>query len=254
LVLHVLFEVFEGDALPLGSLFQGFHVRQVHLLAHVVEALDDFGVGRDAEVLPLIDQELLVDKVAQYVFLALDELQVGGGGILLLQAVEHLLEEFSDRAVKVQIQRTVEFGALLHDIGKIAVPKAIVNKPGKLDPHEWEIIKTHTVEGQRMLERVGGFMREVGEIVRSSHERWDGGGYPDGLSGETIPLAARIVSCCDAFNAMTTTRPYRNAMPIGDALDEVRAHEGTQFDPRVVVALVAVVGDSSSSKVSVSVE
>jgi putative nucleotidyltransferase with HDIG domain len=151
-------------------------------------------------------------------------------------------------------QRTVEFGALLHDIGKIAVPKAIVNKPGKLDPHEWEIIKTHTVEGQRMLERVGGFMGNVGRIVRSHHERWDGGGYPDGLSGETIPLAARIVSCCDAFNAMTTTRPYRNAMPIGDALNEVRAHEGTQFDPRVVVALVAVVGDSSSSKVSVSVE
>ncbi len=117
--------------------------------------------------------------------------------------------------------RNVEFGALLHDVGKIAVPKEIVNKPGKLDPREWEIIKTHTIEGQRMLERVGGFMREVGEIVRSSHERWDGAGYPDGLRATAIPLEARIVSACDAFNAMTTTRSYRKAMSLRDALAEL---------------------------------
>ncbi|HSZ04610.1 MAG TPA: HD-GYP domain-containing protein [Solirubrobacteraceae bacterium] len=138
-------------------------------------------------------------------------------------------------------QRTVEFGALLHDIGKIAVPKEIVNKPGKLDPHEWEIIKTHTVEGQRMLERVGGFMGNVGQIVRCHHERWDGGGYPDGLRGAEIPLEARIISCCDAFNAMTTDRPYRKAASRGDALAELAAHTGTQFDPRVVDALTSVV-------------
>jgi putative nucleotidyltransferase with HDIG domain len=137
--------------------------------------------------------------------------------------------------------RNVEFGALLHDVGKIAVPKEIINKPGKLDPHEWEVIKTHTIEGQRMLDRVGGVMREVGEVVRSSHERWDGGGYPDGLCGEAIPLEARIVSACDAFNAMTTTRSYRRAMSEGDALAEMRRCAGTQFDPRVVGALVGVV-------------
>ncbi len=141
----------------------------------------------------------------------------------------------------VEQQRTVEFGALLHDIGKIAVPKEIVNKPGKLDPREWEIIKTHTVEGQRMLERVGGFMGKVGRIVRSHHERWDGGGYPDGLSEAEIPLEARIISCCDAFNAMTTTRPYRKAMPSALALAELVKHAGAQFDPQVVDALVAVV-------------
>jgi putative nucleotidyltransferase with HDIG domain len=141
----------------------------------------------------------------------------------------------------VEEQRTVEFAALLHDIGKIAVPKAIVNKPGKLDPHEWEIIKTHTVEGQRMLERVGGFMGKVGWIVRSHHERWDGAGYPDGLQGEDIALEARIISCCDAFNAMTTTRPYRKAMPVAAALAELARHAGTQFDPRVVDALSTVV-------------
>ncbi|HSZ14270.1 MAG TPA: HD-GYP domain-containing protein [Solirubrobacteraceae bacterium] len=143
--------------------------------------------------------------------------------------------------VAVERQRAVEFGALLHDIGKIAVPKAIVNKPGKLDPHEWEIIKTHTVEGQRMLERVGGFMGNVGRIVRSHHERWDGGGYPDGLHGAEIPLEARIISCCDAFNAMTTDRPYRSALPRAAAVAELLEHAGSQFDPRVVEALTRVV-------------
>ena len=124
------------------------------------------------------------------------------------------LEVAAALGLDAQRARNVEFGALLHDVGKIAVPKEIVNKPGKLDPEEWEIIKTHTIEGQRMLERVGGFMREVGEIVRSSHERWDGAGYPDGLRAEAIPLEARIVSACDAFNAMTTTRSYRRAMSL----------------------------------------
>jgi putative nucleotidyltransferase with HDIG domain len=143
-------------------------------------------------------------------------------------------------------QRTVEFGALLHDIGKIAVPKEIVNKPGKLDTREWEIIKTHTVEGQRMLDRVGGFMGMVGRIVRSHHERWDGAGYPDGLRGEEIPLEARIISCCDAFNAMTTTRPYRKAIAKPLALAEIRRHSGAQFDPGVVDALDAVISGSSN--------
>ena len=138
-------------------------------------------------------------------------------------------------------RRKVEFAALLHDIGKIAVPKEIVNKPGKLDDGEWAIIRTHTLEGQRMLERVGGFMSEVGEIVRASHESWDGRGYPDGLRGSEIPLEARIVACCDAFNAMTTTRPYREAMPLATALAELVDSAGTQFDPRVVETLLRVV-------------
>jgi putative nucleotidyltransferase with HDIG domain len=138
-------------------------------------------------------------------------------------------------------RRNVEFGALLHDVGKIAVPKEIINKPGKLDEQEWAIIKTHTIEGQKMLERVGGFMREVGQIVRSSHEHWDGHGYPDGLRGSAIPLEARIVSACDAFNAMTTTRSYREAMPVSAAVEELIQHSGTQFDAWVVDALVDLV-------------
>jgi putative nucleotidyltransferase with HDIG domain len=138
-------------------------------------------------------------------------------------------------------RRNLEFGALLHDVGKIAIPKEIVNRPGKLDPEEWTIIKTHTLEGQRMLEQVGGFMREVGLIVRSHHERWDGGGYPDGLAAEAIPLEARIISCCDTWNAMRTDRPYRSALSHEVALAELASNAGSQFDPRVVDALLAVV-------------
>jgi putative nucleotidyltransferase with HDIG domain len=139
-------------------------------------------------------------------------------------------------------RRRLEFAALLHDVGKIAIPNEIINKPGPLDDDEWAIVRSHTVVGQEMLDRVGGLMGEVGVIVRSSHERWDGGGYPDGLSGEAIPLESRIVACCDAFSAMTTNRSYRAARPVDEALAECRANAGTQFDPPVVDALTAVVG------------
>jgi putative nucleotidyltransferase with HDIG domain len=138
-------------------------------------------------------------------------------------------------------QRNLEFAALLHDVGKIAIPKEIINKPGKLDPHEWTIIKTHTLEGQKMLDRVGGFMRDVGLIVRSHHERWDGGGYPDGLAGEQIPLEARIIACCDTWNAMRTDRPYRSALAVDVALAELLSNAGKQFDPRVVDTFVRMV-------------
>jgi len=137
--------------------------------------------------------------------------------------------------------RNLEFGALLHDVGKIAIPKEIINKPGKLDAHEFRIVKTHTTEGQAMLDRVGGFMSEVGRIVRSHHERWDGAGYPDGLAGEAIALESRIISACDSWSAMTTTRSYRKAMPIEAARAELVACSGSQFDPRVVDALLALV-------------
>jgi HD-GYP domain-containing protein (c-di-GMP phosphodiesterase class II) len=126
-------------------------------------------------------------------------------------------------------------------VGKIAIPKEIINKPGKLDPHEWTIVKTHTVEGQKMLDRVGGFMRQVGSIVRSHHERWDGGGYPDGLAGEQIPLEARIISCCDTWNAMRTDRPYRKALAYDVAAAELRSASGSQLDPSLVEALLVVV-------------
>jgi putative nucleotidyltransferase with HDIG domain len=138
-------------------------------------------------------------------------------------------------------RRNLEFGALLHDVGKIAIPKEIINKPGKLDPAEWMLVQTHTIEGQVMLERVGGFMREVGLIVRSHHERWDGQGYPDRLAGDAIPLEARIITCCDSWNAMRTDRSYRKALPYETAVAELTAHSGTQFDPAIVAVLLRIV-------------
>src|SRR3954454_2360575 len=126
--------------------------------------------------------------------------------------------------------------ALLHDIGKLRIPNEIINKPGKLTDEEWAIVKTHPAIGQEMLERVGGRLTEVGRIVRAHHERMDGGGYPDGLIGEEIPLAARIITACDSYSAMTTDRAYRAAMSHEDAVAELHRCTPSQFDPRVVAA------------------
>jgi putative nucleotidyltransferase with HDIG domain len=138
-------------------------------------------------------------------------------------------------------RQELEIAALLHDVGKIAIPNEILNKPAKLTDEEFALMKTHTIEGQALLDRVGGRLAKVGAIVRSCHERWDGRGYPDGLIGDQIPEAARIVFCCDAYSAMTTNRPYRKAMAVDEAVAELRTNSGTQFEPRVVDALVAVV-------------
>jgi HD-GYP domain-containing protein (c-di-GMP phosphodiesterase class II) len=137
--------------------------------------------------------------------------------------------------------RNTELGALLHDVGKVVIPNEIINKRGPLDDDEWTLIKTHTIEGQRILDEIGGLMSTVGRVVRSAHERWDGGGYPDGLREAEIPLESRIIFCCDAFDAMTTTRSYRAARPPRAAVAELQRNAGTQFDPTVVTALTAVV-------------
>ena len=132
-------------------------------------------------------------------------------------------------------RRNVELAALLHDIGKIRIPKAIILKPGPLSEEEFALIKRHTIFGQELLDRVGGPLADVGVVVRSSHERFDGGGYPDGLAGEAISLEARIICCCD------TNRPYSAARPLPEALAELRACAGSQFDPAVVEALCTVI-------------
>ena len=138
-------------------------------------------------------------------------------------------------------RRDAEFAALLHDVGKIKIPAEIINKPGKLTDEEFAVIKTHTVEGERLLSQIGGLLGNVGRIVRSCHEDWDGTGYPDGLAGEAIPRVARIVRACDAYSAMTTDRPYRKALPVEDAIAELRRCSGTDFDPEVVEALAAAI-------------
>jgi putative nucleotidyltransferase with HDIG domain len=132
----------------------------------------------------------------------------------------------------------VRYGALLHDVGKISVPKTILQKQGKLTPEEWKIMREHTVRGQEMLDRVGGSLRAVGRIVRHSHEHYDGSGYPDRLAGPNIPIESRIVAAADAWNAMTTSRPYRRALSVEVAADEMKRCSGSHFDPTVVVALL----------------
>jgi diguanylate cyclase (GGDEF)-like protein len=140
-----------------------------------------------------------------------------------------------DPAEVVATRRAAE----LHDVGKLAIPDSILGKPGPLDEQEWEFMRQHTVVGERIVSCAPS-LREVAPIVRSSHERWDGAGYPDGLAGEAIPLGARIIAVCDAYDAMTTTRPYRAAMSEDDALAELRHCAGGQFDPRVVAAFERV--------------
>jgi HD-GYP domain-containing protein (c-di-GMP phosphodiesterase class II) len=159
-------------------------------------------------------------------------------GVHSRDVVELTMRVADELGLSTRERRDAEFVALLHDVGKVRVPKSIINKPGPLTREERAVMEQHTVEGERLLLRVGGLLGEVGRIVRSCHERYDGEGYPDGLAGEEIPLIARIVACCDAFNAMTTDRSYRKAMPKGDAVAELRRSSGTQFDPRVVDTLI----------------
>ena len=123
--------------------------------------------------------------------------------------------------------------ALLHDVGKIAIPDAILSKPGPLDEHEWAFVRRHTIIGERILAGAPA-LTEAAALVRSSHEHYDGSGYPDGLAGEEIPIGARVVTVCDAFDAMTSNRPYRAARSPTEALAELRRCAGTQFDPTVV--------------------
>jgi HD-GYP domain-containing protein (c-di-GMP phosphodiesterase class II) len=132
--------------------------------------------------------------------------------------------------------------AELHDIGKMATPDAILYKPAPLDEQELEIMHRHTTIGERILESVPA-LRPVAAIVRSTHERIDGEGYPDGLAGDQIPRAARIIAVCDAYNAMTTERPYDRTRSRAEALDELRRCAGAQFDPEVVDVFCRVVAD-----------
>ena len=127
----------------------------------------------------------------------------------------------------------------LHDIGKVAVPSAILDKPGRLDPDEWDFIARHTLIGERILGAAPA-LRPVARLVRSSHEHFDGNGYPDAIAGDEIPLGARIVSVCDAYDAMTSERPYQRSLTPVDALEELRRCAGTQFDPAVVEAFCRV--------------
>lgn len=135
-------------------------------------------------------------------------------------------------ALKVsnETRYAVHLGSLLHDVGKIGIPDTILRKPGPLADEEWSIMRQHPLIGERMLRNVD-FLAPALPVVRHHHEAWDGGGYPDGLRQEEIPLPARIVAVCDAYDAMTSDRPYRKAMTVDQAIEELERHRGRQFDP-----------------------
>jgi diguanylate cyclase (GGDEF)-like protein/PAS domain S-box-containing protein len=147
----------------------------------------------------------------------------------------------------------LERAAELHDIGKIAIPDGILNKPGPLDAEEWSFMRRHTLIGESMLSAAPA-LQHAAKIVRSSHERFDGGGYPDGLSGEQIPLASRIVFVCDAFHAMTSARPYGETSSFEAALAELKNCAGSQFDPMVVKAFRAELAGSRDAELALELD
>lgn len=201
-----------GAALHRGQLFaelEGTFMRTLAVLSDALEAKDSYTAAHAREVADLAEQ------VGRSLEMGADEL------------------------------RTLSYAALLHDIGKIAIRSEILHKPGPLDDVEYEEMKEHTVVGAGMLERIPYFAN-VHPLVRCSHERWDGEGYPDRLAGEQIPLGARIISACDAFHAMTSDRPYRQAMDHCSAAAELRRVSGSQFDPAVVDALLNLLGERTA--------
>lgn len=131
----------------------------------------------------------------------------------------------------------LSYGFLLHDVGKVGIPESILCKPGPLTDEEYEVMKTHPLIGVQIVAPIK-FLGTAVEVIRCHHERWDGRGYPDGLAGEDIPIGARIFSVCDTFDAMTSDRPYRRALPFDYAVEEIERCGGTQFDPVVVDAFV----------------
>jgi HD-GYP domain-containing protein (c-di-GMP phosphodiesterase class II) len=185
------------------------YVATMKSLAHVVEAKDPTTRGH-------------LDRTAHY-------------GLALARAIDR------DLAMDPE----VAYGFFLHDIGKVGVPESILCKPGPLSELEWIVMRSHPNQGARILEPIP-FMGRAVEIVRSHHERWDGGGYPRGLRGEEIPLAARIFAVADSFDAMTSDRPYRSALSTDEAVEEIRASAGSQFDPECVKAFEVLVAEDAA--------
>jgi cyclic di-GMP phosphodiesterase len=182
------------------------YVATMKSLAHVVEAKDPTTRGH-------------LDRTAHY-------------GLALARRVDPALAA----------RREVAYGFFLHDIGKVGIPESILCKTGRLTELEWIVMKSHPNQGARIVEPIP-FMGEAVEIVRSHHERFDGSGYPRGLRGEEIPLAARIFAVADSFDAMTSDRPYRSALSAETAVGEIRAGSGTQFDPICVDAFETLVAE-----------
>jgi diguanylate cyclase (GGDEF)-like protein/putative nucleotidyltransferase with HDIG domain len=187
------------------------------------ELSDNAAIGTNVEVVAALAQAL--EERDQY---------TGEHSEFVVDLTERVAKELALDDEEIKEIRTA---ALLHDIGKVGIPDEILHKPGPLDDREWEIMRRHPAIGERIMRSIPG-MGSIARIVRHEHERWDGGGYPDGIAGEQIPVAARIILACDAYHAMVSDRPYRKAMPHHAAMKELTENAGTQFDPQVVEALV----------------
>jgi HD-GYP domain-containing protein (c-di-GMP phosphodiesterase class II) len=261
------------DGVPLRDLARGFAgSARVDLILSPVALAATLTAANEPIVLAVVILPLVwlldnfsKDRAARYAS-ALELNRAYRGTVMLLSDVLEFEDEYTaqhsrsvvdlvnavadELGIAPNERQELEFAAMLHDVGKISIPKEILHKPAALTDTEFELIKHHTIEGQFMLDRVGGLLGRVGEVVRSCHERWDGTGYPDGLAGEEIPLPSRIVFACDAYNAMTTDRPYRQAMSREHAVAELVANNGAQFDPKIVAAVIKVVAHGEPAAVT----
>ncbi|MGB9811987.1 MAG: HD domain-containing phosphohydrolase, partial [Dictyoglomus turgidum] len=143
--------------------------------------------------------------------------------------------------------KRVYWASLVHDIGKIYIPQDLLNKNGRFTEDEYEFVKIHPVKSEEILSQVEE-LKDLGKIVRHHHERWDGKGYPDGLSGENIPLESRIIAVADAFEAMTAERPYKRALSLKEAIQEIEKNKGTQFDPFLAEIMIGIIKEEVEEK------
>jgi putative two-component system response regulator len=197
-------------------------------------------------------RELALREAAEQLTYAYDATLEGWARALDLR--DHETEGHSRRVTELTVRlaerlgiagealQQIRRGALLHDIGKIGIPDAILLKPGKLDPGEWEVMKRHPLYGRDLLAPIA-FLHSALDIPYCHHERWDGTGYPQGLAGEAIPLAARIFAVVDVWDAITSDRPYHKAAPAEEALHYIRSQAGRHFDPAVVAAFEAMIAE-----------
>ena len=195
----------------------------------------------ESQIMKLADERMYANKASR----SSASQQVADALIQVLTEQAVLLDEHVERVSELSAELAqalgepayevsrIKLAARLHDIGKAAIPAAILEKPGPLDEREWEFIRRHPLIGERIV-LAAPALASTAAIIRSTHERIDGDGYPDGLAGEQIPMGARVIAVCDAFDAMTSGRPYRAAVSSEAALAELKRHAGTQFDARIV--------------------
>ena len=205
----------------------------LHVFARMVA--DQFEQGE----LRAANRELELQSTAATAVLAAVEARDAYTGEHSHAVVEHAVGVAEHLGLTPEVVADVRQVALLHDIGKLAIPDAILNKPGPLTPDEWEQMRRHPLESERIIRALPG-LQHLAIAIRAEHERWDGDGYPDRLAGTEIPLASRITLVCDAYHAMVSDRPYRAALPEAEARRRLAAGRGTQFCPTSVDALLAI--------------